>query len=62
MTTGTFKFQIVQDRNQPIDLTGLGHTQQIKISQEQSVVFLDKSMIDEMIKTLRACKKWLNSP
>lgn len=62
ITRGTFKFQIIQDRNKPVQLNGLSHTKQIKIRQGDNVVWIDQSKLDELIKTLKVCKKWLNSP
>ena len=61
MTTGKFSFQIVQERNQPIGFAGLGYTKQVKITQRDNTIFLDSVKIDEMIETLRACKRWLSS-
>jgi len=62
MTTGIFKFQIVQEHNQPLLFSGLGHTQQVKIQQRDQIIMIDEKKIDELIETLKACKRWLNSP
>ena len=61
MTRGKFNFQIVQDRNPPLQLAGLGYTGQVKLRQRDNIIFLDADKIDELIDTLRACKKWLMS-
>lgn len=69
MTTGTFKFQIDQGITETIVITGLSFTHQVKLTQrgfnifqEDGTIILHEDKIDDMIETLRACKKWLNSP
>lgn len=62
MTRGNFNFQIVQDRNQPIVFSGLNITHQVKMQQGEQRIMIDENKIEELIQTLRACKKWLSSP
>lgn len=61
MTTGRFKFQIDQGTERTIVISGLSYTHQVKLEQNDKVIFLLEDKIDDMIETLRACKKWLSS-
>lgn len=53
---------MIQDRNKPVELNCLSYTKQIKIRQDDNIVWIDLSKLDEFIKILMVCKKWLNSP
>lgn len=62
MTRGIFKFQVVQEFHDLIDFSSLPIAKVVTIQQGNSKVLVDLVNIDDVIKTLKACKKWLNSP
>ena len=62
MTRGIFKFQVVQEFHEHIDFSGLSITETIILEQGNSRLLVDLVNVDDIIKTLSDCKKWLSSP
>jgi len=63
MTRGRFNFQITQERLEPINFSRPSSVKVVILRQGLvSKIMLEEEKIDELIETLKACKRWLNSP
>ena len=61
MTRGKFNFQLVLKWRQPINISGLEYTKTVILQQGESKILFEMEKINEMIETLRACKRWLSN-
>jgi len=62
MTKEKFTLQVDLKGRKPIKFVGLPFVGTVLLKQEDNRIFFEKEKLEEVIQTLEACKKWLNSP